>query len=606
MNLAKTLKSNWWIGLIVLALSLRLVFAAFLFHPDLKDIYREARLMSINNISGAYVQGVKNNTPLHYPPLIYLIDNFHQFFDGWMFSQYYPTWMNDWSAQQTINHPHIFQDLLVMKLPLLAADLLVTLFLISLAPIGKKRLTAALWLLNPFSLYAIYAFGNFDIFPTLFIVVSLWFFYREKYNFSYAALGVGSAFKLFPLLLLPFLFFKDPRPIKQRTIGVLTTLVTFIILISPIIISKTAIKSIFFSNLTTGLYHANIDLGGGVQLPLYLSFYVILVIAVSSKLWQKVSLESIYFLSLGGLFVLSNFHPQWLLWLMPLVCLMLVEEFISWEKALGLMSGYLGISLLIDDKFVSFGLFKAINNSFDSFNSIRSYLDKFLIGPQLQNLMEAIFFAFFVWIALELIKIAPLQKSLSLVKIHLLKISSIWIISLIGLFIIIHIPLTILGQYIDTSSPTEHERIVLIPNLSLMQQFVVNHNNFNALSIRLKNVNLKNKSPIKFDILNSDKQLVREIPSNGQFIGDDDNYLLNFPKITNSKNQAFYLTIFADPAPKGQELIVPYDETSPTPGLFINTKPVTGRLAFTTYYNPGNLFDNLAYSLQNIMTKLLP
>src|SRR6185437_12376194 len=100
----------------------------------------------------------------------------------------------------------------------------------------------------------------------------------------------------------------------------------------------------------------------------------------------------------------------------------------------------------------------------------------FLIGPQLQNLMEAIFFAFVVWIALELIQIAPLKKPLSLVKIHLLKISSIWIISLIGLFIIIHIPLTILGQYIDTTSPKEHERIVLTPDISLIQQFSVNHN----------------------------------------------------------------------------------------------------------------------------------
>ena len=177
--------------------------------------------------------------------------------------------MKDWSYSQVANHPHIFRDLLVMKLPLILFDLLAALVVILIVPIKKRELAAVLWLFNPFSIYAIYGFSQFDIIPTFLVLLSLFFWRKEKFHYSYAALGLAAGVKVFPLLLLPYYLILDSRNIKARIIGLGVAIAGFLICLAPIITSTVALKSIFLSNLTGGVFQARIPLGSSMFIPIY-------------------------------------------------------------------------------------------------------------------------------------------------------------------------------------------------------------------------------------------------------------------------------------------------------------------------------------------------
>jgi hypothetical protein len=48
-------------------------------------------------------------------------------------------------------------------------------------------------------------------------------------------------------------------------------------------------------------------------------------------------------------------------------------------------------------------------------------------------------------------------------------------------------------------------------------------------------------------------------------------------------------------------LQVTYKDTTDEEGMMVNGKPVTGVIAYATYYNPGNYWDNLLYSFKNVI-----
>src|SRR6185295_19082492 len=104
----------------------------------------------------------------------YILYNLHLTLDHFLFSPDFSSWMGDQSFEQLDRNPFIFRDLLVMKLPLILFDFLAGFLIILISPQTKKRLAGAIWFFNPFSLYAIYQFGQFDIIVSFLILLSVY------------------------------------------------------------------------------------------------------------------------------------------------------------------------------------------------------------------------------------------------------------------------------------------------------------------------------------------------------------------------------------------------------------------------------------------------
>ena len=595
---------SWWIGLITIALVLRLFFAAFIYHTDVKGHYKEAQLAQ-NNIAEGYETGVREKTPLHYPPVIYVLYNTHRFVNGWMFSPNFQTWLNDTSFLHLENNPDIFRDLLVMKLPILLFDFLTAFLLIMLAPFGKKRLAAALWLLNPFSLYAIYTFSQFDIIAAFLVLLSIFLWHKNKFTWVYAALGLAAAVKVFPLLLLPVFLIYDPRSLIKRILGVGTFALVFLLCLAPILTSVIALKSVFLSNLTGGLFKASIDLGGDKFLPIYLAVYLIILASLFLGYIKKPAIEAVIFILLTFLLVLSDFHPQWMVWIMPLMILLLVNKLIGWIESLVFLLSFMGVSLLINDKFMALGTLKAINQSFDSIPSTRFFLDKVGLGTQLQSLFNAILLVCTSLFAFQIFKNLNNFKTLAIEKIRLKKVIPIWIGSLVLFIILAHIPLVIFGRLIDSSHTSEQSRISLMENTSVSQRIVINNPNFNGVELKLKNINLRNTNNITVSIAQENGPTIFNEKIYAGTIGDDYNLLLDFPARPDSKDAAYVITINqSESVEKEQELIIPYDGETYDTQIIVNNEPINGSVAYTAFHSTGGLLENLKYSLSSILRKI--
>lgn len=595
---------SWWVGLIIIAVVIRLILAAFLFHTDLKGHYMEAALTK-NGIAAGYEQGVNQQTPLHYPPVIYILYNTHQFINSWMFSPYFEAWLKDGSFLHLENNQNIFRDLLVMKLPIMIFDFLTAFLLILLAPVGKKRLAAALWLLNPFSLYAIYFFGQFDIIAAFLVLTSIYLWHKSKFNISYGVLGLAAAVKVFPLLLLPILLIYDPRSTIKKISGSALFAAVFLICLAPIITSTIALKSVFLSNLTGGLFKASIDLGGGKTLPIFLVVYFSFLGLLAFNFLKRPVIEAAIFIVLAFLLTLNNFHPQWMVWLFPILVILLVKKMIGWAESIIFLISYLGLSILINDKFVALGTLKAINQSFDSLPSIRTVVDKLGLGFQIESILTALLISVTGLFAYQILRPHLNIKALNIPHINLFKISSAWIALLIVFIITAHLPLVYLGKTIDSSKTGDYDRIVLIQNSTISQNILISNNNFNALEIRFKNINLRNKNNLSISISAREGPAIYSGTINAGAIGDDYNLMLKFPTQANSKGQTYTITITQpEPVEAEMELVIPYDGKAVDSHISLNNELINGSLSYSAFTSTGSLFDNLKYSLNSILRKI--
>lgn len=99
---------------------------------------------------------------------------------------------------------------LVLKLPLMIADYLTAVLLYHFVTLVRDRDFArrvfVLWFLNPLVIFVSSIYGNFDILAVFFSVLSLYSMYRRMYLSAGLAVGLGIAFKLFPMYLGLFYF----------------------------------------------------------------------------------------------------------------------------------------------------------------------------------------------------------------------------------------------------------------------------------------------------------------------------------------------------------------------------------------------------------------
>ncbi len=581
--------------LVILGITIRIVAASFLYHPDIKTIYYDS--------ATDYKQRLFTKNPLPYPPLVYIFfQNYQQRFH-WLFSKNFDNWMADWGIMQVDAHPGIFQDLLVMKLPLLLFDLAVGYLLWRMADKKNKNTILFLWLLNPVTLYAIYANGQFDIIPTFLVLLSLYFWKEKKEAISYSLLGLAGGLKLFPLLLIPLLFVLDRRRLLLKLVTIFASALFFAITLLPGGFSSNAVRAIFTSNLAGSMFKAGIDLGNGAFLSLSLFVYTGLLL----YLWisrQKPTLDEVFLIVLILILGLSRFHPQWITWIAPLFVLMLSDGRIDGRVGIWLSASYFGIMLFMSDKFTNFGLLKAVNNAFDTLPPPRYYLDLMGIGAQIYDFFVAAFLSGGMLVTLNLLK--HKRADLDLGKLKLLDNSNKFVFAgallVLALFLLVHIPLTLEGRYLDYESYSQNFTLVMTKDTQISQEIKAVNNNLNSIQVMIKNVNLRNKSGLVWKLKALDKSEVASGVVGGSMIADDFDVILKFPAVADSGGKTYTLELSSPDTLAGYEFVIPYDKE--VLGAMRVADKEVGKLAYRTFFNPGGYKTNLAYSLKNISRKL--
>lgn len=369
--------------IIILSLILRFLIIPFFYHPDIKSQHFHFQYLS-RGVFNIYQFIADNKLTLpyrdtfNYLPLTYFSLGAYHALTKPLFPQKLSLWINDWSATQN-NYDSFPFFMLILKLPYLVFDVGVALILLKLY--GRK--VFVVWLFNPLSIYLIYILGNFDIIPVFFTLLSWYQLRQNSYRFSYISLGIATAFKLYPLIFLPFFLFYQPHKILKKifffSLPILFTVLPFV-----------GNQPFFLSLTTSGLSQKIIETRI-LNLPLFPLIYLLVFLW---NLSHRQIEESFLFIFLSFI-VLVDFHAQWLLWFLPFIMPVILKSTLK-TIVFTLLSGLCVLLVIItNDSYLFWGHLIPINSSFVSLRSPYQLLRyRYFIDPLILKIYLKIFLGF--------------------------------------------------------------------------------------------------------------------------------------------------------------------------------------------------------------------
>lgn len=319
--------------IVVLAVILRIVLSFTTFHADVRAFQLGGEIVAKGNILNLYdyipslpddseIVRIFRDDYLIYPPVIYI---YHGFFN-FIFSNIGLGVVNDYLIENasTFGKLDFNLHLLLLKLPYLIPELLVGYFLYRLFDFKKNKILAlTLWLFNPVTLYATYVMAQYDVIAVLFTVISLLFIKDKKLFWAALFLGIGAAFKIYPLLLLPAIVVipnKFSDKLKILALGILP----YLLVVLPYLSSQGYRTSALVAGQTLKSFFAQIPISGGESIILYPLLLIFLYLVFY---YQKADLQNMwkrFLIILLVFFVFTHYHPQWFVWVTPFFIIDLV------------------------------------------------------------------------------------------------------------------------------------------------------------------------------------------------------------------------------------------------------------------------------------------
>jgi len=256
--------------------------------------------------------------------------------------------------------------LFISKIPYLVFDFALALLLLHMIDNGEKALLAfKLWIINPISIFISYAVGQFDIIPTFFLILALFFFKRRRELPSILSLGVCGALKMFGFLfMLPMalIYLKEHSSLKSKIkhlflmfiVGFLPLAVSQIsIFLTPIYYESANLASPFkfeihgffgnafysrgelgnpllisvFSYILEYSFRLGLDTLGSIEIytiPFIYGLFLSGIVYVRD--WSFEKLWKAFLLFLIAYYAFAFFHPQWFVWGLPLLILLVAED----------------------------------------------------------------------------------------------------------------------------------------------------------------------------------------------------------------------------------------------------------------------------------------
>lgn len=360
------MKKFWLVFL--LGLLLRLVLIPVSLHPDFRAVNLGAYFIAQKGEVLTFydhLSRLPRTDPLVrlygdnlfiYPPPAYLV---HAVFNKLFFWAYpknaFWTLINDiGKLRQT---PGFAALMYWLKLPYLLADILCFYLLLRYLPKADGNRLIWLWWFNPVVIYTCYLVGQFDIFVALFLIAAVAAI--KKPLLSALMLGLGAGFKPFSLLLLPFL---PGNRIKNILVGI----GTYLVLIAPYLGSPAFRQYALLASQSDKMLYAKIMISGSQYLPLFV-FFLILIFWWNYFCQRRFTGWAWLSLPLLMFFAVTNYHPQWFVWLVPF--LVLAYVFYPRTRLPVIASVLLHFLIVLSfDPSLNFGLFGVNFSLFDLFS----------------------------------------------------------------------------------------------------------------------------------------------------------------------------------------------------------------------------------------------
>ncbi len=402
---------NKFVVFLIASIVVKLFLSFATFHYDLQHFAMSGHFVSQGHILDLYdyiatlpdedpLRSTNPEYPFNYPPLIYLFRGAWSFvIEPIMGLNLVNNFIISPFSQMGNIQTNLY--LLLLKLPYLIFDIGLGILMMRFFPNARDKFRIwMLWLFNPISLYATYMVGQFDIIPTFLVILSLYFAVKNKMYLAAFLLGIGAAFKIYPLFLIVPLLFIEERWINRAKL--LSVSLSGYILPILLYINSHGFKSTaLVASQSTKSFYAQIPISGGEAIILFpailISIYMIFFYhkTRAEDLWQR------FFIILLLFFIFTHTHPQWLLWITPFYLLDLVKNnFKNWLPLGVSLLSYIGLLFFFDPS-LTLGLFspmwpelsnsqslwQLLNISLD-YNFSRSVLQTIFTGASLYYIYE--------------------------------------------------------------------------------------------------------------------------------------------------------------------------------------------------------------------------
>ncbi len=376
-------KNKLFIFLIVFGIAIRLFLMVSTYHSDLAGQIISSYFFAYKNVINIYdfLAGLPADQTLIknfglsdifiYPPLTYFtLGGWLKLIQPFTSGSFFTHVMEGLSVYK---EPGFSYYLFLLKLPYLITDLILAFSLTKLfEKASDKKLVFLLWIFNPVTLYSSFSMGVFDVIPALFTVLALVFLKRQRVLLAALMIGFGAAYKSYPLFLLPLLVLSQRSlwaKIKAAFVGALP----FILSNAPFW-SSAAYKYMVFGPKSQKQFFMIWLVSGGEGIFPYLLGFVLLCLMVSR---DKDAVRKMYAYFLGFfllLFSVTNYHPQWFIWIAPFFVIELVVNRLRnvWLTLI-LFACYTAIVLLFENS-LSVGLFAPLSPGLNDFPGLAKLL----------------------------------------------------------------------------------------------------------------------------------------------------------------------------------------------------------------------------------------
>jgi len=381
-----------FLPLMILAVMLRVIVSLFLFHPDIKTINFQTSFLrdGVWDIY-SYLEQNKAILPLKeefvYFPFTYFSLGSYNVFLQTILGNGFVSWLFE-AGDGVFNNNNVYLYLMAMKLPLLAFDLFIAFLITRLFSDKKEKENAfLLWLFNPFTILLIYAYSNIDLYTVAFVLLSFVLLKTNRLVLGSVVFGFGIAFKLYPLVFLPF-FWLLGKNLKERLVIALIPIFVFLISIIPFF-SKSFIDSALVSGLSTRLFYPNIDIGFGQSIIVSLSIFTFIFLYFFGK--KKLNIISVYTLLMMTIYSFAHYHISWLLWISPFLIYLVVKSKDFYFPVFVYAIFAMFIPFLYPDRSMTVSLFRLFTPWFElvstPFNIVSKFYDPYMLMSILHSML---------------------------------------------------------------------------------------------------------------------------------------------------------------------------------------------------------------------------
>lgn len=378
---------------VVATLVLRLVVMAVTYHPDVRAsalasylVVEKGKVINLYDLFYAPPKGDQfysiynslGTQELNSPPLAYFVPSLFRLALRPLIDKKIDMVVFQEKENLLFLRPDFMFYLILIKFQNLVADVgLAVLLTLFFKETMDKWKIFFLWMLNPVTLYASFAMGQRDIWPTMLSVAAAVLLLKKRPYMSAVMLGLGGSYKIFPLLfLLPMAFYFGRSLIERLKIIGIGLGVYLAVILPYAIVSPGYRVMALFAPQTEKMLFAKINVSGDQ----YISFFVIgfVILVYISLILRRVSWFPIWTGILLLLYSVTHYHPQWFLWITPWLAILWVKDkSLRWIITLLLLAD-VGVVLSFDSS-LHYGLFAPIFPMLrDLPYGIPSFISKFI------------------------------------------------------------------------------------------------------------------------------------------------------------------------------------------------------------------------------------